>query len=188
MNRWSLLAAVTLLSVPTALLAQIEPSPYADARSRTVPSLTPAEIEDLRTGAGMGLARPAELNGHPGPRHVLELADSLDLSEAQRREVRAIRTRMRGQAIELGERVIDAERELGALFASGDVNPDDLVRGVEAVAGIRARLRLVHLRAHVATRAVLSLPQVHAYDRLRGYDGGHEHEGTRHDRHRTPVR
>ena len=32
----------------------------------------------------MGLALAAELNGYPGPSHVLELADKLELSAEQR--------------------------------------------------------------------------------------------------------
>ena len=37
--------------------------------------------------ASMGLALAGELNGYPGPKHVLELAAELDLSEDQRRAV-----------------------------------------------------------------------------------------------------
>lgn len=168
-------AATILLSAPPSLAAQVDRSPYADARSRDVASLSPSEIEDLRSAAGMGLARPAELNGYPGPRHVLELADSLELSQAQRDEVRAIREAMRDEAIELGERLITAEGNLAALFATGEVSDDALVERVEAVARIRARLRLAHLRAHLATRELLSRHQAHEYDRLRGYADGHEH-------------
>jgi hypothetical protein len=51
------------------------PSPYAGQQGSSVRGLTDEEIADLRTGSGMGLARPAELNSYPGPRHVLDLAD-----------------------------------------------------------------------------------------------------------------
>jgi len=34
-------------------------------------------------GEGMGFARPAELNHYPGPRHVLDNADKLQLSSDQ---------------------------------------------------------------------------------------------------------
>ena len=37
-----------------------------------------------RPVCGMGLALAAELNGYPGPAHVIELAKSLGLSEPQR--------------------------------------------------------------------------------------------------------
>ena len=40
----------------------------------------PYTVADLKAGRGMGLALAAELNGYPGPSHVLELADKLKLS------------------------------------------------------------------------------------------------------------
>ena len=43
-------------------------------------------MADLRAGRGMGLALAAELNGYPGPAHVLELADKLDLARSTENE------------------------------------------------------------------------------------------------------
>jgi hypothetical protein len=37
----------------------------------------------------MGLALPAELNGYPGPIHVLELSDKLGLSAEQKSRIEA---------------------------------------------------------------------------------------------------
>lgn len=50
-------------------------APYAGIARRSVKALSDREISDLRTGRGMGLALAAELNGYPGPAHVLELAE-----------------------------------------------------------------------------------------------------------------
>ena len=47
-------------------------------------SLSDQQLSDLRAGRGMGMALPAELNGYPGPVHVLELADALGLTPEQR--------------------------------------------------------------------------------------------------------
>jgi len=52
---------------------------------RTVKVLSEQQITDLKTGRGMGLALAAEFNDYPGPSHVLELADALQLSDEQRR-------------------------------------------------------------------------------------------------------
>ena len=54
--------------------------PYAGLESRAIKALAPSEVEDLRQGNGMGMALPAELNGYPGPRHVLDLAEELNLT------------------------------------------------------------------------------------------------------------
>ena len=58
--------------------------PYAGLEQRAVKALSEQQIADLRGGRGMGLALPAELNGYPGPSHVLENADALGLSAEQR--------------------------------------------------------------------------------------------------------
>jgi hypothetical protein len=38
----------------------------------------------------MGMAKAAELNGYPGPRHVLDLSPELHLTDAQTKLVRGI--------------------------------------------------------------------------------------------------
>jgi len=53
------------------------PQPYAGLQSRPLKALLDAQIADLRAGRGMTLALAAELNGYPGPLHVIELADAL---------------------------------------------------------------------------------------------------------------
>ena len=40
-------------------------------------------IAELEAGSGWGLALPAELNGRPGPAHLLELKEALGLSPEQ---------------------------------------------------------------------------------------------------------
>jgi hypothetical protein len=57
---------------------------------RQIKALSAQEIEGLLAGEGMGFALAAELNGHPGPKHVLELASELDLSADQVAQVEAI--------------------------------------------------------------------------------------------------
>jgi hypothetical protein len=65
---WCLLV---LLVVPVAAQERLT-SPYRDQASTSIRGFTEKEIDDLREGVGMGLARSAELNSYPGPRHVLD--------------------------------------------------------------------------------------------------------------------
>lgn len=143
--------------------------PYAGYQSREVAALSPDDLAALRAGAGWGLALPAELNGWPGPRHVLELADALDLSAEQRRAVQAEFDGMLAEAVPAGERLIAAEKALDTLFANGTATPEALRAAVDAAAEARATLRYVHLSRHLATRALLTPAQVAHYNRLRGY-------------------
>jgi hypothetical protein len=66
-------ALALVVFVTTPLSAQ-QPliSPYREQLASEIRGLTTKEIEDLREGRGMALARAAELNGYPGPRHVLD--------------------------------------------------------------------------------------------------------------------
>ena len=52
------------------------PRPYAGMQDREIKALSAEERAALLEGQGMGLALAAELNGYPGPVHVLELGDA----------------------------------------------------------------------------------------------------------------
>ena len=73
------------------------PSPYAGEESRSIKALSAEEIQDYEAGKGMGFAKSAELNGYPGPSHVLALSRDLHLSaEQQRRDLENLERRSRG--------------------------------------------------------------------------------------------
>lgn len=149
-------------------------SQYADQESSGIASLSRREMEDLESGAGMGLARAAELNRYPGPKHVLELASELDLTAEQVEKVESIRAAMLEQARSLGLEIIEKERHLNMRFVHGHIDDESLRAATAEIATLSGALRFAHLRAHLQTRAILSSDQVDAYDRLRGYrsDGG----------------
>ena len=67
--------------VPASCLAA---SPYVGEQMRAIKSLSQQDVAEYLDGKGMGFAKAAELNGYPGPAHVLELADKLGLTPAQR--------------------------------------------------------------------------------------------------------
>ncbi len=165
--------------MPLLASAQTPQSPYAGDQSRQIKSLSEVEIEAYLNGRGMGLARAAELNSYPGPMHALELAEQLQLSEAQRRETQRIFNAMRVEAVRLGRQVVEREAELNRLFAGGEVNTRNLQTTAEEIARLQGQLRVAHLRAHLEMRRVLSATQIRMYDELRGY-GSNIHDGSRH--------
>lgn len=167
-----------LVVVPVLAWSQTGGAPYAGQEARQIKSLSEAEVEAYLNGRGMGLAKAAELNSYPGPMHVLELAEQLHLSEAQKAETRKAFEQMRGEAVRLGKLVVENEAELNRLFAEGKANPDNLRLKVGEIARLQGELRTVHLRAHLEMRRVLSPHQIKRYDELRGYGGkagGHQH-------------
>ena len=131
------------LSCALASLAQAtSPAPYAGQQTREIKALSGDEQADLLAGKGMGLAKAAELNGYPGPAHVLELAGDLALSAEQRARTQAVWQAMDARARALGQQVVDAERELDALFASKQVTRERLGEQLDRIgcaAGAPAR-------------------------------------------------
>ena len=142
---------------------------YADEAGRSIKALSAQEADALLDGQGIGLARAAELNKYPGPKHVLELADSLALTPEQRAVAERLMRGVQEEAQTLGAQIVEMERRLDALFAEREATPDAVDRMTAHLAGLRGRLRAVHLKAHIAMRAALTPEQVATYNRLRSY-------------------
>ena len=157
------------------------PQPYAGQQNRAISSFSEEELTDLREGRGMGLARPAELNGYPGPAHVLELATELKLTDEQRRSVEAIFSRMKHAAQAAGAEYLEAERAVDAAFRSGRTSPEEIRALVRRADSARAEVRIAHLDAHLETATLLSAEQRHRYAKLRGYEA--QPDGQHHHRH-----
>jgi len=142
---------------------------YAGFQNREIKALSPQQIEGLRAGRGISQALAAELNGYPGPMHVLELAEQLDLTADQHEKVQALYKSMKEQAVELGEELIAAEQDLDSMFKSRQITQSELDSQTQKIARIQGRLRAVHLGKHLETAQVLTPEQVESYNRLRGY-------------------
>jgi hypothetical protein len=162
---------MVVFMVPALALTQPSHLPYVGQEKRAIKSLADEDSQALLDGQGMGLAKAAELNHYPGPRHVLDLAAQLQLSAAQRAETQQSYDRMHQEAVRLGTLIVDKERELDQLFATQAVHSDTLRSLSQQIAQLQGNLRLVHLQAHVEMKRVLSGEQIDQYDALRGYTG-----------------
>jgi len=156
----------TFMLAATAAVAQ---TPYAGMQTRPIKALSEQQVADLGAGRGMGLALAAELNGYPGPSHVLELADRLELSAEQRARVQTLFDSMKREALPIGARLLEQEAELDRLFAGHTVTPDSLKASTAAVAVTQGELRETHLKYHLSTAALLTPVQMQRYAELRGY-------------------
>ncbi len=160
-----ILALVTLSPASNAAA----PSPYAGEESRDIKAMSTEDIQGYEAGKGMGFAKSAELNGYPGPSHVLALARELHLSEEQQRKTHVLFESMETKAIDAGRKLIAAERVLDQLFAQKAITPALLAESMHRIGELQANLRLVHLETHLAQVALLSPHQVLRYAELRGY-------------------
>lgn len=141
---------------------------HAGPQTEAIKALTEQQLADLRAGRGMGLALAAELNGYPGPSHVLEQAAALDLSPDQRHRTAALFDAMKAEAVPLGEQLIRQEGELDRLFATRTATPEALEAATGAIGATHGALRAVHLRYHLVMLEVLTREQVRRYAELRG--------------------
>ena len=144
-------------------------SPYAGKEGSEVKALTTEELKAYREGTGMGLAKPAELNHYPGPRHVLDMGADLNLTEAQTARLKAVFDRMHADAVALGGKIIEKEKALDSRFAAGSIDEKTLQKLTSDIAALQAELRAAHLKAHLETKRILTAAQVTRYDELRGY-------------------
>lgn len=144
-------------------------SPYAGQQTREIKALSPTQTADLLAGKGMELAKAAELNGYPGPMHVLELATQLDLSAEQKQASEELMRRHKAEARDLGARLVDAERALDQAFSSRQVDAARLAAHTGNLGRLQALLRQSHLHTHLQQTALLRPEQISRYAQLRGY-------------------
>ncbi len=125
----SLTLLIVAILTSTSFLVQATStltSPYAGEEARVIKSLSAKDIDDLLNGRGWGLAKPADLNGVPGPAHLLEMRSEIGLSSEQVSAIEVIWSEMNQDARRLGEHYVALEREMNEQFATGQITSDTL--------------------------------------------------------------
>jgi len=170
MNKRQLIVVLAVLVVGHASAQHHSTSsPYAGEQSREIKALSAEEQRAWIEGNGAGLAKAAELNGHPGPMHVLEHAGELRLSDSQEQESRALMVRHKAEVRQLGAELVEAERQLDDLFRTRRATAPAVSAMTEKVGALQARIRASHLITHLEQTKILRRDQVDVYNRLRGY-------------------
>ena len=152
------------------------PSDYVYLLDTEIRGLDQDTIEGYLTGKGLGQALSAELNGYPGPRHTIDMAEELELTEEQLAQVQALFDDMQSAVIPLGEKYLESVAELELTFREGTITDEYLLSQLEKITGIEAQMRYVHLSTHLATIDILSHDQIMQYNMMRGYGDGMDHE------------
>lgn len=172
MSLRTLFLGLALIVTPAIAVAQDHSghaSLYAGFETRAIKSLSESDLEELRRGGGWGLALAAELNGVPGPAHLLELRDELGLSSDQVAAIQAIFDQMQSEAVAVGARLIEAEETIEAAFRDGELDDVRLRVLITEAEAARSELRFIHLSRHLSTPPLLSADQIARYNTLRGY-------------------
>jgi len=186
MRKLLTLSAVIISFLPGAYaVGQVDQrSHYAGQEQREIKSLSPDDINELRRGGGWGLAKAAELNGVPGPIHLLEMKDRIPLTSVQVSKVSLIYEDMKARAIGHGKRLIELEHQLEGHFRTRAISDTRLRTLLAEISDVRGSLRYTHLSAHLAVLEFLTETQIERYNILRGYDGSPRNGGS--GRHGVP--
>lgn len=159
---------LALLCISGAALAQS--GPYAGQEARPIKALSDDDMTALSQGRGMGFAKAAELNGYPGPMHVIELSRRLELTPEQLSRSERLLKDHKARARDMGTQLIDAERALDRLFADRQADAAAVEAATRRVGELNAALRAEHLKTHLEQTALLNPQQIARYQTLRGYD------------------
>jgi Spy/CpxP family protein refolding chaperone len=170
MHKSARLALALAFTLPSLALG--EPSPYAAETGRRIKALSESDISSYLAGQGMGFARAAELNRYPGPRHVLDLAEELELTPWQITALQNFFRTMEAAAKSAGAELVAREAELDQLFATQHATSERVLALTAEIGRLHGLIRAAHLNAHVDTTSVLTPAQIARYVGLRGYDTG----------------
>ena len=88
------------------LFSQRKHSHYVGEEKRSIKAFSDDDIKSLKESEGMGLAKAAELNHYPGPKHVLEIADVLKITDEQKISIQSIYKTMNENAVRVGNEII----------------------------------------------------------------------------------
>ena len=148
-------------------------SKYIGQENRIIKSLSSEDIESLETGTGDafgGMAKLAELNGYPGPRHILDLGKELGLTTVQKENITIIYNDMKREALKLGQEILQIEKTANELFANKSISDSELQQLILKSAENYGKLRYIHLTTHLKMIGILSQEQIILYNTLRGYN------------------
>ena len=171
-NNNFLLGVLLFFLIPSCAYSASEhshKSKYVGEEKREIKSLSESDIEELENGKGWGFAKAAELNGVPGPIHLLEMKKEIRLSSEQIQKIEDIYQKMKKQAIPLGLELIELERRLNNHFANRTITDNLLHKLLGEIVQVRKKLRYAHLSAHLKTPDILTFEQITLYNELRGY-------------------
>lgn len=166
---WTILCGSLVLSASVQAQHTGHVSPHQNETERSIKTLSAQDVSGYLNGRGMGLAKAAELNGYPGPMHVLEAEKDLKLTPDQKARIQATFEVMHNRAVELGKQILNQETALNGLFINEKATPETVQTTVDSLARLQGRLRLAHLDAHLKTKELLSAQQIKQYNQIRGY-------------------
>ncbi|MBX3455668.1 hypothetical protein [Ferrovibrio sp.] len=109
----------------------------------------------------------AERSSYPDPQSVLDMADTLNLSDTQRLQMRGLQQRLQGESTALARKIAALEKRLQQSFADDSID-QERIEGLSARIGeLEGKQRAAYLQAHLEAKALLDAEQVLRFTQLR---------------------
>jgi len=143
---------------------------YSTDLKNEIKALSQEEVNGYLNGDGMGLAKAAELNHFPGPKHVLEFSNELELTEDQISKTNNLIQDMKKNAVSLGNQIIQKEKVLDSLLTNGVAEEKIVHSLLLEISQLNGELRFIHIKAHIRQKEILTGEQITLYSKLRGYE------------------
>lgn len=112
----------------------------------------------------------AERHLFPAPHTAIFMANDLGLDEVQRRKLHALQLALDSDAAAIGRRIHAEEARLDRAFMENVIDSGRIDGLTARIGSLQAQLRAARLRAHLATRDLLSPEQLLRYAELRGFE------------------
>ena len=163
--------AILLCCIPFVAIASDfhqHRSKYSGQEVRKIKSFSESDLKELRRGGGWGLAKAAELNGVPGPIHLLEMKEKISLTNDQVNSITASFKKMQKTAIAYGKKYIVLHEQMEKKFRERTIDKQLLRFYLTKISQVRKELTYAHLSAHLDMIAILTPDQIKLYNKLRG--------------------
>lgn len=138
--------------------------------------ITEADIPTLPPTAAVFVAvnaqdtSEAERHLYPAPQTALQIAESLELNDAQRVQLRQLQHDTEAEIAALGRRLAAEERRLARAFAENNIEATRVDALTAQISALDGRIRALRLRSHLAARDALTPDQLLRFASLRGYE------------------
>jgi Spy/CpxP family protein refolding chaperone len=155
-------------------IARSPSMPAVETADADIPTLPPTAAVFVAVNAQD--AGEAERHLYPAPLTALHLADSLNLDEPQRSQLRQVQHDTETEISALGRRLGAEQRRLARAFAENNVDATRIDALTARIAALDGRIRALQLRSHLATREALTPDQLLRLASLRGYEPAPDNE------------
>jgi hypothetical protein len=159
------LAATLAVGIGLGAIGRHHAMPTAEADGHT--NIAAASIVVPMNGEDVS---GAERNLFPAPQTAIFMANDLGLDGAQRRRLHELQLALDSQVALIGRRIQAEEARLDRAFMENVIDSGRIDGLTARIGALQAQLRAALLRAHLATRDLLSPEQLLRYAELRGFE------------------